>query len=100
MFDACACMQSYEGAIDVEAITDESQRSACIQQISEFGQTPTQLFKTPHPPRTGVQILSHVSPVKREVNGGRHASFSHYASPVKHEDDGDRRASERRAQGR
>ncbi len=61
--------QSYEGAVDIDAITDDSQRNACIQQISEFGQTPTQLFKTPHPPRTGALILTHVSPKKLEQTG-------------------------------
>lgn len=42
---------TYEGAVDVEQITDPRERRAVELQISEFGQTPTQLFKKPHPPR-------------------------------------------------
>ena len=39
---------------------DRKQRRAVLQQISEFGQTPTQLFKAPHPARGGANILMHV----------------------------------------
>eukprot|EP01137_Pigoraptor_chileana_P014773 Opistho-2@69840 len=43
---------SYEGAVDIEHITDVVQRNATIGIISNFGQTPRQLFKKPHPKRT------------------------------------------------
>ena len=36
---------SYEGAIDLDAITDSVARHATEAMISNFGQTPTQLFK-------------------------------------------------------
>ncbi|MGB1592906.1 MAG: hypothetical protein ACPIOQ_09145, partial [Promethearchaeia archaeon] len=42
---------SYEGNVDVDAITDPVQRMSTIAQILNFGQTPTQLFDKPHPPR-------------------------------------------------
>eukprot|EP00736_Rhodelphis_marinus_P008858 Rmarinus@m.6464 len=42
---------TYEGAVDVDAMEDENQRRAIVAQISEFGQTPTQLFLTAHPDR-------------------------------------------------
>lgn len=42
---------TYEGAIDVDLITDPVEKLATITQISSFGQTPKQLFFSPHPPR-------------------------------------------------
>ena len=42
---------TYEGAVDLEAMEDPMQRLATISTIQNFGQTPTQLFKRPHPPR-------------------------------------------------
>ena len=42
---------SYRGAVDLETITDESERAASTAIIHNFGQTPFQLFKYPHPHR-------------------------------------------------
>jgi hypothetical protein len=42
---------SYEGALDLDAITDPVARRATEDMISNFGQTPTQLFKDAHPKR-------------------------------------------------
>ena len=42
---------SYRGAVDLENITDESERAASTAIIHNFGQTPLQIFKTPHPHR-------------------------------------------------
>ncbi|KAJ1494501.1 BEACH domain-containing protein, partial [Baffinella frigidus] len=42
---------TYEGAVDVDAITDPVERMSTVAQILNFGQTPTQLFDKPHPPR-------------------------------------------------
>ena len=42
---------TYEGRVDLEAVSDAAERAALQTQISEFGQTPQQLFTTPHPPR-------------------------------------------------
>jgi hypothetical protein len=54
---------TYEGAVDIDAITDETARNATIAQINNFGQTPTQLFKKPHPKRQpnpiGRTVYSH-----------------------------------------
>lgn len=41
----------YEGAIDLENVSDLAKRHALEVQISEFGQIPKQLFKKPHVPR-------------------------------------------------
>uniref|UniRef100_A0A672G2C4 Neutral sphingomyelinase (N-SMase) activation associated factor n=1 Tax=Salarias fasciatus TaxID=181472 RepID=A0A672G2C4_SALFA len=42
---------TYEGSIDCDSIEDTDQRIAMLTQILEFGQTPTQLFTSPHPQR-------------------------------------------------
>ena len=39
---------SYRGAIDLENIADESEKAASTAIIHNFGQTPFQIFKTPH----------------------------------------------------
>lgn len=40
---------TYEGAVDIEKITDPLERDSLEAQINEFGQTPKQLFDVPHP---------------------------------------------------
>eukprot|EP00002_Diphylleia_rotans_P033924 TRINITY_DN7258_c0_g1_i1.p1 TRINITY_DN7258_c0_g1~~TRINITY_DN7258_c0_g1_i1.p1 ORF type:complete len:928 (-),score=199.57 TRINITY_DN7258_c0_g1_i1:277-3060(-) len=42
---------TYEGAVDMDAITDPVVRRGLEAQINEFGQTPKQLFIHPHPKR-------------------------------------------------
>ncbi|XP_051910531.1 protein FAN isoform X2 [Hippocampus zosterae] len=42
---------TYEGGIDCDSLEDPDQRVAMLIQILEFGQTPRQLFTTPHPQR-------------------------------------------------
>jgi hypothetical protein len=42
---------TYEGAVDIDKITDAVEKQGIIDQINNFGQTPTQLFKKPHPKR-------------------------------------------------
>ncbi|KAL1717715.1 beach-domain-containing protein, partial [Schizophyllum commune] len=42
---------SYEGSIDLDAITDELEQQATVGIIHNFGQTPRKLFHTPHPER-------------------------------------------------
>eukprot|EP00064_Thunnus_orientalis_P016373 superscaffoldBa00003231_g16437 len=42
---------TYEGGIDCDSIEDPDQRIAMLTQILEFGQTPKQLFTSPHPQR-------------------------------------------------
>lgn len=40
---------TYEGSVDFEKMKDPIQRLAFEVQITEFGQTPRQLFRKPHP---------------------------------------------------
>eukprot|EP01133_Synstelium_polycarpum_P015508 gene15508-18419_t len=42
---------TYEGAVNIDAITDVVEKAATIAQINNFGQTPKQLFDKPHPRR-------------------------------------------------
>ncbi|PIO13532.1 hypothetical protein AB205_0195120, partial [Aquarana catesbeiana] len=42
---------TYEGVVDLDAIADETERKALEGIISNFGQTPCQLLKEPHPAR-------------------------------------------------
>lgn len=42
---------TYEDRVDLDAVKDPGLRRAYVEQIHEFGQTPTQLFKKPHPKR-------------------------------------------------
>ncbi|KZO92625.1 beach-domain-containing protein [Calocera viscosa TUFC12733] len=42
---------TYEGAIDLEAITDSWEREATVGAIHNFGQTPRQVFRHAHPDR-------------------------------------------------
>eukprot|EP00467_Chlorarachnion_reptans_P021976 CAMPEP_0114497726 /NCGR_PEP_ID=MMETSP0109-20121206/6488_1 /TAXON_ID=29199 /ORGANISM="Chlorarachnion reptans, Strain CCCM449" /LENGTH=1094 /DNA_ID=CAMNT_0001675147 /DNA_START=324 /DNA_END=3609 /DNA_ORIENTATION=- len=42
---------TYEGAIDIEAVKDPTERASMEAQIREFGQIPRQIFRDPHPAR-------------------------------------------------
>lgn len=42
---------TYEGAINIDAIKDPVERRSIEDQINNFGQTPSQLFKKPHAKR-------------------------------------------------
>ncbi|XP_033101707.1 neurobeachin-like protein 1 [Anneissia japonica] len=42
---------SYEGAVDLDAIDNQFDRLALEGMIKNFGQTPCQLLREPHPPR-------------------------------------------------
>mmetsp|Transcript_39765 Transcript_39765/g.106014 ORF Transcript_39765/g.106014 Transcript_39765/m.106014 type:complete len:1097 (+) Transcript_39765:356-3646(+) len=64
---------TYEGAVDVEAIEEPAQREAVVAQIANFGQTPRQLFKRPHPARAGAAkpITVSTHPELLSVVGGK-----------------------------
>ena len=53
---------SYEGAVDLDAISDPIERSAIEGMINNFGVTPCQLLKEPHPSRSPLDF-----PVKHET---------------------------------
>lgn len=49
---------TYEGSVDLEAMTDPVMREAIENQIRNFGQTPSQLLMEPHPPRSSAMHLT------------------------------------------
>ena len=51
---------TYEGEVDVDAITDPLLRSATISQINNFGQCPSKLFSKRHPARIIPEIFKKV----------------------------------------
>ncbi|RLN79412.1 hypothetical protein BBJ28_00005415 [Nothophytophthora sp. Chile5] len=48
---------TYEGTVDIEQISDPVIRAATLSQIENFGQTPSRLFSSPHPPRKVPMIV-------------------------------------------
>ncbi|XP_062854156.1 neurobeachin-like protein 1 [Trichomycterus rosablanca] len=65
---------TYEGAVDLDAITDEKERKALEGMISNFGQTPCQLLKEPHPVRLS---LEEVEKRKSRLDTGPLNIFEH-----------------------
>ncbi|OWZ24501.1 hypothetical protein PHMEG_000454 [Phytophthora megakarya] len=64
---------TYEGSVDLDAITDASTKRAILDQITEFGQTPSQLFRTPHPVRAVVASTNVLSNSSQGSSGGNNA---------------------------
>nr|XP_020023925.1 neurobeachin-like protein 2 isoform X4 [Castor canadensis] len=50
---------TYEGAVDLDHVADERERKALEGIISNFGQTPCQLLKEPHPSRLSAEEAAH-----------------------------------------
>ncbi|CAN1849491.1 BEACH domain-containing protein B, partial [Linum perenne] len=50
---------TYEGAVDLETMDDDLQRSAIEDQIANFGQTPIQIFRKKHPRRGPPIPIAH-----------------------------------------
>lgn len=50
---------TYEGAVDLDTMDDELQRSAIEDQIANFGQTPIQIFRKKHPRRGPPIPIAH-----------------------------------------
>ncbi|CAI5475939.1 unnamed protein product [Closterium sp. Yama58-4] len=57
---------TYEGAVDIDSITNPVVRRGMQDQISYFGQTPSQLLTTPHPPRIPLDYALHLHTVFRK----------------------------------
>ncbi|XP_062098924.1 BEACH domain-containing protein B isoform X2 [Humulus lupulus] len=50
---------TYEGAVDLDTMEDDLQRSAIEDQIANFGQTPIQIFRKKHPRRGPPIPIAH-----------------------------------------
>ncbi|KAI0217873.1 Protein FAN [Lamellibrachia satsuma] len=57
---------TYEGAVDMDSIDEPDERAALEAQIAEFGQTPKQLFISPHPRRKGLPDTCVTTPSPSE----------------------------------
>jgi hypothetical protein len=76
---------TYEGAVDINQIDDPLQRQGIIDQINNFGQTPSQLFKKPHPRRqttTSIFSLPLFSSYDRIVSSSARAPGMTACSPI------------------
>lgn len=49
---------TYEGTVDLDQIDDPVMRNAMLAQIEYFGQTPSRIFSSPHPPRKVPTLVS------------------------------------------
>ncbi|CAF1465484.1 unnamed protein product, partial [Rotaria sp. Silwood1] len=49
---------TYEGAVNLDSITNPTDRAAIETQIRNFGQAPAQLLTEPHPPRNSAMNLT------------------------------------------
>lgn len=65
---------TYEGAVDVEALSDPDSRAAMQSQIAEFGQCPKQLFTAPHPAKKVDLPAPSLLPSMQAVVPGRGAA--------------------------
>jgi WD repeat and FYVE domain-containing protein 3 len=48
---------TYEGEVDLDAMTDPIQRASTIAQIQNFGQTPSRLERKPFPPKNVASLV-------------------------------------------
>ncbi|KAI3787780.1 hypothetical protein L2E82_00205 [Cichorium intybus] len=54
---------TYEGSVDIDAVTDPAMKASILAQINHFGQTPKQLFPKAHPKKKKDRKLP-VNPLK------------------------------------
>uniref|UniRef100_A0A7S2W9Q9 Uncharacterized protein n=1 Tax=Mucochytrium quahogii TaxID=96639 RepID=A0A7S2W9Q9_9STRA len=59
---------TYEGAVDLDKVQDPNERKSIESQIYEFGQTPKQLFTTPHPSRNDDPVVLPPTPPLPDIN--------------------------------
>jgi hypothetical protein len=62
---------TYEGSVNIDEIADPIQRAATMSIIDNFGQTPKQLFKKPHPQRKIVALPNQLQWLARSNNLAR-----------------------------
>jgi hypothetical protein len=78
---------SYEGMVNLEELTDPDERSMMETIIREFGQTPMQVLRKPHPPRGAMPtpecLLPEYQPRKDEVIQGGHGRIGWIAANQK-----------------
>jgi len=63
------CSSFYTGSVDLSSITNEKKKRQLESMINNFGQTPTQLFFEPHPPRLSLQEARKLLAAKFSISG-------------------------------
>ncbi|KAJ5067923.1 beige/beach-related [Anaeramoeba ignava] len=58
---------TYENSIEIDSIQNEHQKQSIEEQVRYFGQTPTQIFKKPHPKRLSLSEVN-ASPFYWEID--------------------------------
>jgi hypothetical protein len=58
---------TYEGYVDVNKIQDPVSKNAIEIQVNEYGQSPKQLFKTPHPKRFSASKEEIIEKAEKEI---------------------------------
>ncbi|XP_010556770.1 PREDICTED: protein SPIRRIG isoform X2 [Tarenaya hassleriana] len=58
---------TYEGNVDIDAVTDPAMKASILAQINHFGQTPKQLFQKPHVKRRTDRKLP-LHPLKHSIH--------------------------------
>ncbi|XP_063234189.1 neurobeachin-like protein 1 isoform X2 [Bacillus rossius redtenbacheri] len=72
---------SYEGAVDLDAIANPVEREAVEGMINNFGQTPSQLLRDPHPHRLALgEFVARV--LRLELKKGDFSLFLDHLRPV------------------
>jgi len=68
---------TYEGQVDLSTIETQLDKRAIQIQILEYGQTPKQLFRLPHPPRStlGVQIERPIEIKEQKIEVSEESSI-------------------------
>ncbi|XP_060579246.1 neurobeachin-like protein 1, partial [Ruditapes philippinarum] len=69
---------TYEGAVDLDAVKDVNERKALEGMINNFGQTPCQLLKDPHPKR-----LTFDEVVSKAMKTDKHLSIFQFLEQIK-----------------
>lgn len=71
---------SYEGSIDVDSLTIQEERDSCLQQIRDFGQTPAQIFQSPHPPCKSAALKLKLNRRSTADNTAEQSNISHIST--------------------
>ena len=69
---------TYEGAVDLDAISDPVERKALEGMINNFGQTPCQLLREPHPKRMAFDDM-----MNRASKSDKPLSILHFLDQLK-----------------
>jgi hypothetical protein len=73
---------TYEGEVDIDAITDPVMRAATISQINNFGQTPSRVFRKAHPQKIVPEPMKRVGDNNVVADPSALSWHSHLSPPL------------------